>query len=79
MLTTFEIDLTPALFVSTDTTEDFDDLVEEEEEKIGYKKSCKQAIRSATVDVHESMIKTLADAKMREIEEAQERGEDIQP
>ena len=79
MLTTFEIDLTLALFVSTDTTEDFDDLVEEEEEKIGYKKSCKQAIRSATVDVHESMIKTLADAKMREIEEAQERGEDIQP
>ena len=67
------------LFVFVESTEDFADLVEEEEERVGYKKSCKQAIRSATVDVHESMIKTLADHKMRQIEEAQERGEDIQP
>ena len=60
--------------------DEFSDLSDEDtEEKIGYKSSCKQAIRSATVDVHESLIKSLADAKMREIEEARARGEDIQP
>lgn len=58
---------------------EFSDTQEPQEETVGYKTKCKEAIRSVTKDVRDSLIKSVTEAKAIEIEEARKKGEDLQP